>query len=461
MRALLAILLLAGLAGAQGSLDELLGKADADDWQTRWSAVRGLARLPAGDHVFKLRSLLRRDERPRVRAAIAWACLLDKDLGLAILLGKALTEDPDPRVRRAAARALVHFKSRRSVAALIAALAKETDARARLHIVETLRSLTPAPCLLDAAAWRAWWAKHKGDPRFVPADQERKKADYDGIVLETKTVAVVRPKGDKAKREPPHVLVLPGFGWSTEMFGPYLLPLRERADISWVSLPSVQQLTGASGYGQDIAKYPVGRLVRSLDKFRRSLKLERFVILAPGASGWIAMRYAQAYPTHCAGLILFDTALDKKAYAAALQRAAARGTAGEKFTARTLLHQNSVPFNRATLDKIHRLGVERGFFDRSDLEIAELYHFAREPQGFASVPDINWSKRARLNVPALFLYSGHSAFAGQADAMRISKHFPKSLVAPIKEIRAMPWVEKNDQVHRVIADWLRRYELVD
>jgi len=460
MRALISLAFLVAGATAQDSLEPLLEQANSDHWRTRWAAVRRMAGMP--DQVFKLRSLLRRDPRPRVREAIAWACLLDKNLGLSILLGRAAKQDRDPAVRRAAARALIHFKNRRAVSALVEALAKETDARTRCVIANTLRGLTPGPCLLDAEAWRSWWEKHAGDPRFVPADEAAtEKKEYEGIVLETRTVAPVRRKGDRPRRPPPHVLVLPGFGWSTSMYGPYLLPLREHAAISWVSLPSVQRLTGRSGYGDDIPKYPVARLVRSLDKFRQSLKLDRFVILAPGASGWIGMRYAQTYPKHCAGLILIDTALDKKAYVAALRRAAARGTAGEKFTAKTLMHQNSVPFNRRTLDELHRLGLERGFSDRADLEIAQLFEFAREAQGFATVPDIAWSKRARLDVPALFLYSGHSGFAGQADAERISKHFPRSLVAPIKEVRAMPYVEKNELFHAVIADWLRRYGLTD
>ena len=37
----------------------------------------------------------------------------------------------------------------------------------------------------------------------------------------------------------------------------------------------------------------------------------------------------------------------------------------------------------------------------------------------------------------------------------------RSLVAPIKEVRGLPWIEQNELVHRVIADWLKRYELID
>jgi pimeloyl-ACP methyl ester carboxylesterase len=458
--ACLLLALLSRPAAAQ-DVDALLTEADADSWRARWGAVSRLARLPKGDHVFKVRGALRRDPRPKVREAIAWACSMDPDLGVAILLGRALGDDPDPRVRRAAARALVHFKNRRAVSALVAALAKEKDVRTRLQIVSTLRAITPAPCLLDSGAWTAWWRKNEGDPRFVPADEARRSGEYEGLVLETKTVAVVRPRGDKKTKPPPHFLVLPNFGWSTEMFGPYLLPLRERAAISWVSLPSVQKLTGRSGYGQDIGKYPVGRLVRALDKFRASLKLDRFVILAPGATGWIAMRYAQAYPERCAGLVLIDTALDRAAYATALRRGARRGDAGERWTAKTLTHENNAPFNRKTLDRMHAYGLERGFHDRSELEIGALFTHAREPQGFASVPDIKWSKRARLDTPTIFFYSGRSAFSGYGEAERIRKHFPRALVAPLGDAKAMPWIEENEKFHAVIADWLKRYELAD
>ncbi len=454
------LLLLLATTTAADSVDDLLDKADGDSWAERWAAVQGLVRMPVGDHYFKLRAALLRDPRPRVREAIAWACSLDADLAPSALLGIVVKKDAVPAVRRAAARALGLHRDRRAVSALIEALAGETDTRTRLHIIDSLRALTPAPCLMDPAAWSAWWKEHAHDPRFAPADEAAKKGEYEGIVLETKTVAAVRKKG-KQLRPPPHMLVLPGFGYSTAIYGPYLLPLRRLAAMTWVSLPGVQKLTGRSGYGSDIGNYPVERLVKALDAFRASLKLSRFVLLAPGAGGWIAMRYAQRYPERCAGLILIDTALDKKAYIAALQRGAARGTKGERYTAKTLMRQNNVPFSRGTLDYIHRLGIERGFSDRADLEIGHFFHRAREPQGFASVPEIKWRKRARLDVPTIFFYSASSAFSRHMDANRIQKHFPRSLVAPLKNARGLPWVEENKKLHAVVADWLKRFDLID
>jgi pimeloyl-ACP methyl ester carboxylesterase len=450
MRALLTILLLVTVARA-ADWDEVLAEADAADWRRRWPAVVAISRA-TGDDVFRLRGRLLRDERPRVREAIAWACVLEPSLGQSTLLGLALKKDDAAPVRRAAARALIHFPDRRAVAALVEALVRERDVRTRLRIVATLRALTPAPCLLDGEAWSAWWSKHEADPRFQPADEPARKGEYEGVVLETRTVAPIPGKGGH-RRKPPHVLVLPQFGWSTAAFGPYLLPLRERAALSWVRLPTVQQLTGRSGFGDDIPTYPVDRLVRALERFRASLKIERFVVLAHGASGWIAMRYAVKYPKHCAGLVLIDTALDKEAYAGSLQRAAAYGDATEKYAARTLMGQGSMRLTEPILHRLQADGITHGFLDPADLEAAWMFHHAREPQGFATVPDISWSRHRRIDLPAVFVYSAASAFSGHRDAGRIQRHFPNSLVAPINEARGMPFVEENTAFHRVLAHW--------
>ncbi|MHC4135730.1 MAG: alpha/beta fold hydrolase [Planctomycetota bacterium] len=457
-----ALLLLAPAAAADADgLEPLLQQANASHWQKRWAAVERLSRLATADDetVFRLRGLMLRDARPRVREALAWACRLEPALGQSTLLGIILKKDRNAAVRRAAAGALLHYRDRRAIAALIEALGRETDPRTRLHIAESLRALTPAPCLLDVDPWRAWWAEHDRDPDFRPADEEPRRGEYEGIVLETRTVAPVPRKGGR-RRPAPHVLVLPQFGWSTAAFGPYLLPLREHAAITWVRLPSVQTLTGNSGYGSDIPTYPVGRLVRALERFRAAHKVEHFVILAHGASGWIAMRYAITYRDRCAGLILIDTALDKEGYSRILHYAAARGTQAERFVAKTLTHQNNVPFNEATLHRIHALGLARGFHDPADLEIAWLFWRAREPQGFATVPEIKWRRHKEVAIPSLFFYSAASAFSGHRDADRIQRHFTRSIVAPVSQARGMPFVEENPKFHEVIQAFLARFDLI-
>jgi pimeloyl-ACP methyl ester carboxylesterase len=459
-RLLLALLLLAPLAPSdEGGLDGLLGHADGGSWPERWQAVLSLTKLAGTDDVFKVRAALLRDPRPRVREAIAYACYLEPLLGNATVLALALKQDTEPAVRRAAARALERFPDRRAVSALVEALGKETDRRASLWIVEALRSLTPAPCLLDAAAWSSWWSKNEGDPRFAPADEPPRKGEYEGIRLETRTVAPIPTKKGAVPPKPPHILVLPAFGFTTAAFGPYLLPLRERAAITWVQLPGVQELTGRSGFGDDLPEYPVDRLVRALEAFRASLGIDRFLPLAEGASGWIALRYAVLYPDRCSGLILIDTPLDKQAYAEALRRGAAHGDANEKFAARTLLRETSVPFDERLLDRLHAIDLEEGFLDPADLEIGWLYARARDPQGFAIVPEISWSRHHQLDVPALFVFSASNPMSGHVDAERIQRIFPRSMVAPIRETRGMPFVEENAKFHEVIVAFLERFGL--
>ena len=461
-RLLLCLVLLAPAApSAEDALGTFLAQADAPHWEARWTAVRGIAALRDPDEVFRARAALLRDERPRAREAIAWAMHLEPDLGNATVLALALKQDAVAAVRRAAARALVRHPDRRAVAALVEALGKEADARTRLQIVETLRALTPAPCLLDAGEWAEWWKRNEGDPRFAPGDEEAKQGEYEGVKLETRTVAPVpTKKGAPVPPRPLHILVLPAFGFTTAAFGPYLLPLRDRAFLTWVRLPGVQELTGRSGYGQDLPEYPVDRLVRALEAFRASLAIDRFLLLANGASGWIALRYAVQYPDRCSGLVLIDTHLDKQAYADALRRGAVRGDPSEQFVANTLLRQTGAPFDERTLAKLHAIGLQAGFLDPADLEIAWLYHRARDPQGFATVPEIAWSRHRRIDVPALFVTSASSAFSGHVDAERIQRIFPRSIVAPIRETRAMPYVEENAKFHEVVAAFLRRFGLV-
>lgn len=447
--------------GPAADLEAVFKQADAGDWRTRWGAVRQMVRLAGDDAIFSsLRPALLKHERPRVRAAVAWAALLEPRLCNATLLGLALKRDPDPRVRRAAAQALAGYRDRRAVGALIAALAKEQDPRARLHIVASLRELTPAPCLLEPAPWQEWWNRHKDDGEFRPADEPARKGTYEGIELETRTVAAVRK--DKGNTRPaPTILVLPPFGYSTAIYGPYLAPLRRYASLVLVRLPGVQTLTGKSGFGDDIATYPVDRLVAALDRFRSDHRIERFLILAQGASGWVAMRYARRYFERCGALVLVDTPLDRLAYGEALRRASARGTRGAKFAARTLMGLNSVPLVPATLERLQGYAIEAGYADRAELEIAHLYARTREPQGFATVPPIEFKGRMRIETPTLWIYSAGSAASGHVDAARIGKHFPNSMVAPVLQTRARPFVEQNAKFHEIVETFLKRRNLVD
>ncbi|MHC4408166.1 MAG: HEAT repeat domain-containing protein, partial [Planctomycetota bacterium] len=178
-RASILLLLTATVSAQPAWLDEIAAKAEAGHWSTRWEAVRAFAARADGEDLFALRPLLLRDPRAKVRGAVAWAAVIEPKVANATLLGLALRKDKSAEVRFAAATALATHRDRRAVEALIEALAKETDPRVRLRIADTLRKLTPGPCLLDAASWRGWWAKHRADPKFQPADETSKRDEYE------------------------------------------------------------------------------------------------------------------------------------------------------------------------------------------------------------------------------------------------------------------------------------------
>ena len=67
----------------------------------------------------------------------------------------------------------------------------------------------------------------------------------------------------------------------------------------------------------------------------------------------------------------------------------------------------------------------------------------------------------RIETPALWIYSAGSAASGHVDAARIGKHFPNSMVAPVLETRARPFVEENAKFHEIVEAFLRRSKLID
>ena len=65
----LAVLLVAAAAYAD-TVDDLLAKAASDSWAERWAAVQGFARMPVGDHYFKVDHDHHNLDRARVQFAM-------------------------------------------------------------------------------------------------------------------------------------------------------------------------------------------------------------------------------------------------------------------------------------------------------------------------------------------------------------------------------------------------------
>ena len=257
-------------------------------------------------------------------------------------------------------------------------------------------------------------------------------------------------------RRRPALFVLAPFGWTHDAFRPWLDPLREVFDVSYIRLPSVRDLTGLPGYGDSIPVYPVDRLSRAFEALRRDRGVERVALLAEGAAAWIAETYALQHPDRASGLVLLNGWLDSDSYGKALQRMAAGGDAEERAAARSLLGLD--PSERSEREErwMARVSLTHRLMDRADLLGHHLWTRTRDGQGFASVPPLRLDRHSRIEVPALFVFPASSPLSGHHEASRVRDCFPGGLVAALEDTRGLSWVDRAEEFHRVVRGFVER-----
>lgn len=425
-------------------------------WLVRGAAAEAASAIPEGALRAQLRlDLLTHEEGP-VRGGLAYALALAPLPGDGEALAGALS-DRSAWVRRDAARGLRTLPSKGAIRALVAALGRETDARVRPWILDTLRRMTGADEGPDAAPWAAWWEKRKDDPDVQPpADAPPERREFAGVKLEVVTVPARRTADG---RKAPALFVLAPFGWTHDYFRPCLDPLRETFDVSYIRLPSVRELTGLSGFGDTIPTYPVDRLARAFEALRKDRGVERVVLLGEGPAAWIAETYARDYAPRTAGLLLLNGWLDAASYAAALQRMAGAGNADEAAVARSLLGLEPGARDEREDRWMARVSLTHRLMDRSDLLGHLLWTRAQDPQGFASVPPLRLDRRTRIEVPTLFVFPASSPMSGHFEGQRVRDAFPKGLVAALEDTKGLSWVDRHDELFRVVKGFVERYGL--
>jgi pimeloyl-ACP methyl ester carboxylesterase len=425
-------------------------------WLVRGSAAEAASKIPEGP----LRSQARLDllvhEEALVRGGLAYALALAPLAGDGEALAGGL-EDRSAAVRRDCARGLRRLPSRGAIRALVKALGKESDGRVRVWILDTLRAITRGDEGIEPQAWDAWWRIHEKDPEMQPPPEvPPEKREFAGVRLEVVTVPARRPPPGRHR---PALFVLAPYGWTHDLFRPWLDPLHETFDVSYIRLPSVRELTGKSGYGDDIPVYPVDRLAKAFEALRRERGAEQVVLLGEGAAAWIAETYALQYPSRTAALLLVNAWIDADSYTAALQRMAAAGSAEEKAVARSLLNIDPSARDEREDRWMARVGLHHELMDPADLLGHRLWTVARDLQGFASVPPIRLDRHTRIEAPALFFFPAGSPMSGHYEADRVRDSFPKALVAALEDTRGLLWVDRHDEFHRVVRGFVDRYSL--
>ena len=448
------------------SLPELVTVLGSGHWYVRGAAIDALATVPPGPLRSELRLHLITHDDEWVREGIAYAMATGPTPGDADALVAAM-DDPSWRVRRTAARALGEIVSRDGVGRLVQCAEEETDLRVLIWARASLRGIAGTDMGRARGAWQAWWERHKDRPEWVRQGEEVTREEFAGVPLETVTLDVYpdEASGDSDRdRKRPDLFVLAPFGYSHDWFRPYLDEAAADLRITYVTLPSVEELTGASGYGRAIPVYPVDRLAKALDELRKRHEKEQVVVMAAGPVAWIAERYAVRYKKSVAGLILVNGWLDRSAYAAALLRLDAEGTASERWATSLLLGEVDYEHSPEESRRMRRIFLTHALSDRRDSEAWRLWNTAAREHGFVTVPPIDFDRHTKIEIPTLFTFPGESPFSGGTpdDLRRIRESFrkPPPITAVLRGCHGLGHVEDPEGFLRILRGYLRSADLL-
>jgi len=89
-----------------------------------------------------------------------------------------------------------------------------------------------------------------------------------------------------------------------------------------------------------------------------------------------------------------------------------------------------------------------------------LWTRAQDPQGFASVPELRFPDRAKIETPALFYFGAGSRLTGFPEAERIREHFVNNVIAVMQKSRGFPYLSEYDEFYRVLQGFLAYHGLV-
>ncbi len=437
------------------SLPELLGVLAKAHWYVRGTAMDALASVPAGPLRAELRLHLLTDEDPWVREGVAFAMATGPVPGDADALVGAL-DDADWHVRRTAARALGAIVSKDGVARLVRAFTEETDLRVRVWVHASLRAVAGRDFGREPTIWREWWERNRDRPEWKAQGDEVVREEFAGVPLETFTVDTPAPSGGRSER--PEVFVLAPFGYTHDWFRPTLDELSDSVRLTYVTLPTISELTGASGYGPSVPTYPVDRLAAALEDLREKHGAERVVVLASGPTAWIAERYAQRYAKRVAALLLVDGWLDRTAYGQALARLYAQGSASERWAAELLLGEVPTQHTPEEGLRLRRVFLTHALAEPRDSEAWRLWRTAARDTGFVTVPPLEFDRHTRIEIPTLFTFPGESPFGGGTadDLRRIRASFkkPPPVTAVLRDSRGFAHVEDPEEFLRVLRGFL-------
>lgn len=441
------------------SMPEYLGILQKYHWRVRGQAMEAMASITGEALRAEMRLHLVAHEHAFVREGAAFAMTIRPVPGDGEALVAAM-DDREAIVRRTAARGLGEIVSRAGTERLVRAFGEEKQVLVHVWVHASLRSIAGEDLGFDPRAWKTWWGRVKDRPEFKAHGEEVRRTDFQGVPLERITIdAPPVDENDRlARSKRPDLFVLAPFGWSHDWFRPYLDEAARYLRITYVTLPTVREVTGASGYGPSVPTYPVEKLAKALDALRVQTGKERVLLLATGPVGWIAEVYARRFPKATAGMVIVDSWLDSQAYAEALGRLAKDGGPYERWAAETLMGAGNRDETEAR--ELRSAFLTASLRDQRDSEAYRLWRTAARDHGFATVPGLQFDRHVKVRTPTLFLFPDPDVQPGSggtpADLRRIRDSFkePPPVTAILRDGRGFTLQEDPQEFLRVLSGFL-------
>lgn len=465
------------------------------DWHVRAGGIEALARVPSSDAAAKkaLEKVLKpAPATARLRATILAALGKSKDMGWLDLLIAGL-DDPSAAVRRAAAFSLRGVRDPKGAAALLARLeaswgekpakpkkGAETDGfREKVAYCAALSDLLPPEVdkQRDVAAWLEW-KKSAGEAPplregFTELDREAlaRKAKEDAGRTRTRTkaggVSVGHSSTGKGKVK---LLVIHDDAWDGDYFEPWLEPLHDLCEITYVKLPRIEdfdqkevELKKSPG---GLPYMPVDALADAFDKIREEKKAERFALLAHGFSTLVAARYVSRHPEKVSHLIFVGGLTGDGAYGTILDEIQKHGNNVWKDKETTNMVMNHYVEDEKTGKMIYEpkdvaeaVALQRRAFDLywadpADPQVDEMFTLCRVPvwidlaerrKHIVLSPEFDIAREKHPDIPVLVCAGEKSLWSNVADNQRLAKNYAKGKLVKFASSGMFPFIEEPEK----------------
>lgn len=465
------------------------------DWWVRDGGIEALSRVPA-DERKALKLIDKVLERPkaetaRLRADLITALGRSGDAAHVQRIVAALEEDPSAAVRRAAAFALRRVRAPEGAEALFTRLEKswggeppkvkrgvEADGyRELVSYTRALADLAPVDHGRDVKAWLEWWRTAQDGFKlredFTEADREElaKKAAEDATRTRTRTKANgVTIQHSSEGRGKIKLLVIHDSEWKGDYFRPWLDPLHDLVEVTYVRLPELAdfdqteiKLEKSPG---GLPYMPVDALADAFDAIRKEKGAERFALLAHGFSTLVAARYVSRHPESVSHLVFVGGLTGDDAYGVILDEIERHGNNVWQDKETTNMVMNHYVDDEKTgrmiyepKDEAEAIALQRKAFDLywadpADPFVGEMFELCRTPveldleerrEDIILSPEFEISREKKPAIPVLVMVGEKTLWSTVHDNERLAKNYPKGKLVRFANSGMFPFIEEPEK----------------